>query len=201
MCGSQLTSTYGAAMAAISDRVQTAYTAADAALASDITTVSAQVGTNTANITTNATAIATLDGYAAAQYSVTLDVNNYATGFELINGGPGVSATIFTTDKFQIASPGVGGGAAVPIFTVASVNGVSKVAIRGDMYVDGTIAGSAIITGSLTATQIQANSITADRLVTGTITSASGKIGALSVNSLSIGDFAVVVPGAENPQR
>ena len=191
---SQLNSTNSAAMASITE-VQLAYTAADAAMATDITTLTATIGPPT--ITTHATAIATLDGFAAAQYSVTLDVNNYATGFELINGGPGVSATIFTTDKFQIASPGIGGGAAVPIFTVANVGGTPKVAIRGDMYVDGTIAGSAIITGSLTATQIAANSITADRLVTGTITSASGKIGALSVNSLSIGDFAVVIPGAE----
>ncbi len=82
-----------------------------------------------------------MDGYAAAQYSVTLDVNGYATGFELINGGPGVSATTFTTDKFQVAAPGVGGGAPVPIFTVANVNGVPKVAIRGDMLVDGTVCG------------------------------------------------------------
>jgi Putative phage tail protein len=225
---SQLNSTTGAAMAAISE-VQTAYTAADAAMASDITTLSTEVGTNTANITlnanaitttntafsnykvsndaavganaagvsTNATAIATLDGFAAAEYAVTLDVNKYAVGFNLINGGAGLSAAVFTFDKFQVAAPGVAGGAPVPIFTVANVGGSPKVAIRGDMYVDGTIAGSAIITGSLTATQIAANSITADRLVTGTITSASGKIGALSVNSLSISDFAVVIPGAE----
>ena len=152
---------------------------------------------NSAAITINASAIASIEGWGAAQYSVTLDVNNYATGFELINGGPGVSSTIFTTDKFLIAAPGVSGGAPVPIFTVANVNGSPKVAIRGDMYVDGTIAGSAIITGSLTATQIAANSITADRLVTGTITSDSGKIGALSVKSLSIGDSAVTVPVAE----
>ena len=68
------------------------------ALASDVETLTAQVksASNSAQITVNATAIATLDGFAASQYSVTLDVNNYATGFELINGGPGISATIFT---------------------------------------------------------------------------------------------------------
>jgi hypothetical protein len=193
---SQLNSRSDTAMAEI-DRVETVATSNDAAMATDIETLTATIGPDFSATETITAAVAVLDGYAAAQYSVTLDVNNYATGFELINGGPGISATIFTTDKFQIASPGVGGGAAVPIFTVANVGGSPKVAIRGDMYVDGTIAGSAIITGSLTATQIQANSITADRLVTGTITSASGKIGALSVNSLSIGDYAVVIPGAE----
>jgi hypothetical protein len=194
---SQLSSRSDAAFAEIS-RVETVATSGDSAMASDIETLTASVEDNAAQITINATAIATLDGFAASQYSVTLDVNNYATGFELINGGPGVSSTIFTTDKFQVAAPGTSGGAPVPIFTVANVSGTPKVAIRGDMYVDGTIAGSAIIAGSITATEIAANSITADRLVTGTITSDSGKIGALSVKSLSLGDFAVVVPVAES---
>jgi hypothetical protein len=193
---SQLSSRSDAAFAEIS-RVETVATSNDSAMASDIETLTATVDDNTANITINATAIATLDGFAASQYSVTLDVNNYATGFELINGGPGISSTIFTTDKFQVAAPGTAGGSPVPIFTVANVGGLPKVAIRGDMYVDGTIAGRAIVTGSITATQIAANTITADRLFTGTITSDSGKIGALSVKSLSLGDFAVVVPVAE----
>ena len=203
---SQLSSTSGAASAAIDD-LESVMTTNDTALASSITSLTATVGDNTANITTNATAIATLDGYAATQYSVTLDVNNYATGFNLINAGGGVSSTTFTTAKFQIAAPGVGGGAAVPIFTVASVGGVNKVALRGDMYVDGTIAGSAMVTGSLTATQIAAhtitatqiaaNTITANEIATGTITSASGVIGALSVQSLSIAGQAVIVPAVQ----
>jgi hypothetical protein len=203
---SQLSSRSDAAFAEIS-RVETVATSSDSAMASDIETLTAQVGDNSAQITINATAIATLDGFAASQYSVTLDVNNYATGFELINGGPGVSATIFTTDKFLVAAPGVGGGAPVPMFAVANVNGSPKVAIRGDLYADGTIAGVSMIAdtvtareiaaSTITATEIAANSITADRLVTGTITSDSGKIGALSVKSLSIGDQAVTIPVAE----
>ena len=183
---SQLSSTTGAAMAAITD-VQTAYTAADAAMASDIETVTASVGSNSAAITVNATAIATLDGFAAAQYAVTLNVNNYAVGFNLINGGVGLSSTTFVTDKFLIAAPGVSGGAPVPIFAVAPVGGVNKVAIRGDMLVD----------GSIFAVHIAANTIDASKLVTGTITSDSGKIGALSVKTLSIADAAVTVPVAQ----
>jgi hypothetical protein len=181
---------------------------ADTALATSIDTVEASVADNSAAITVNATAIATIEGWAAAQYSVTLDVNGYATGFELINGGPGVSSTIFTTEKFQVASPGVGGGAPVPIFTVANVDGTPKTAIRGDMYATGTIAGTKIVSASITATQIEAetidttrlkaNNIQADRLLAGTITSDSGKIGALSVKSLSIGDYAVTIPAAES---
>jgi hypothetical protein len=173
---SQLSSRSEAAFAEIT-HLETVATSADAALASSIDTLEATVGSNTAQITINASAIASIEGWGAAQYSVTLDVNGYATGFELINGGPGVSATTFITDKFLIAAPGVGGGAPVPIFAVANVNGMPKAALRGDMYADGTIY--------------------AQSMVAGTITSDSGVIGALSVKSLSIGDNAATVPSAE----
>jgi hypothetical protein len=162
--------------------LQTVRVSDQAAFASYQTSVTAQFNATNASVTTNASAIATLNGYAAAQYSVTLDVNGYATGFNLFNGGAGVSTFTVVVDKFQIASPGVGGGAAVPIFTVANVSAggppAPKIAIRGDMYADGTIY--------------------ADALVTGTITSDSGKIGALSVKSLSIAGNAVTVPNAQS---
>jgi Putative phage tail protein len=139
--------------------------------------VAASFNSTNASVTTNASAIATLNGYAAAQYSVTLDVNGYATGFNLFNGGAGISTFTVVVDKFQIAAPGVSGGAAVPIFTVANYLGAPKVGIRGDMYLDGTLAASAIVTGS--------------------ITSDSGAIGALSVKALSIGDAAITVPAVQ----
>ncbi|MET0721029.1 MAG: phage tail protein, partial [Tardiphaga sp.] len=183
---SQLTSRSEAAFAEIS-RVEFVATDPEGAVAQSIEAVDAKFGPDFSSVHTVSTAVATLDGFAASQYSVTLDVNGYATGYELINGGPGTSSTTFVTDKFLIASPGVSGGAPMPIFAVANVGGTPKVAIRGDMYADGTIGATKIVAGSITATQITANSITADRLVTGTITSDSGKIGALSVKSLSIG--------------
>jgi hypothetical protein len=159
-------------------QLQTVRLSDQVAFASYQTSVTAQFNATNASVTTNASAIATLNGYAAAQYSVTLDVNGYATGFNLFNGGAGISTATFVVDKFQIASPGVGGGAAVPIFTVANVAGSPKIAVRGDMYADGTIY--------------------ADALVSGTITSDSGKIGALSVKSLSIAGNAATVPNAQS---
>lgn len=180
---SELVATAGAANASVTI-LQEAMVDANTAFASYQVIVAAQFGSVNASVTTNSSAIATLNGYAAAQYSVTLDVNGFATGFTLFNGGAGVSTFTVVVDKFQIASPGVTGGAAVPIFTVANVSGSPKIAIRADMYVDGGITASAIAASTITATQI----------ATGTITSASGVIGALSVNSLSIGDNAVTVP-------
>lgn len=148
---SQLSSRSDAAFAEITN-VQTVLTAADAAMASDITTLNAEVAGNTASISTNATAIATLDGYVAASYSVTLDVNGYATGFELINGGGGTSAFNVVVDKFQLSAPSVGGGAPAAVFTVITHGGVGKIGIVGDIIQDGSITSlGTVTTGQLNA--------------------------------------------------
>lgn len=190
-------------------------------------TLSGLASTN-ASVTTNSTAIATLNGQAAARWSLTLDVNNYVTGLTLLNGGAGVSFACFIVDKFYVAFPGVGGGTAQQVFTVANVGGSPKVALRGDMIVDGSITtqhiaassiyGSQIVGNTISGGHIQANTIgtghiaanqivgghiaagqiDASKLVAQTITSYSGVIGNLSVETLSIGDNAITVPVADS---
>lgn len=181
-----------------------AITGLTGALASYETIVSASatyatltgLATTNSNVTTNATAIATLDGYAAARYSVTIDVNGYAVGFDFFNGGAGVSATIFTTAKFEIAAPGVSGGAAIPIFTVGMVNGVSKVGIRGDMYVDGDIISRMVAANQILATHIAATQINASHMAANSITAANAALDALAVKTLNIQGNAVTIPDA-----
>jgi hypothetical protein len=113
--------------------------------------VTATFGSVNSAINTQSTAIATLNGYAAARYSVTLDVNGYATGFSLFNGGTGVSTFTVVADKFQVAYPAAGYPAPIPILTVASVNGVPKIAFRADMIGDGSITTQHISTGTFSA--------------------------------------------------
>lgn len=190
------------------ETVRIVATDATTAFASLSTTVSAQLGNMAASVNVTANAVATLDGYAGAQYAVTLDVNGYAVGFNFVNGGGGISSFTITTAKFQIAAPGVTGGAAVPIFTVGNVAGSPKIGIRADMFIDGvltaqmiqanTITAAQIAAGTITATEIAATTITAAKIATGTITSASGVIGALSVQALSIGDNAATVPAVRS---
>jgi hypothetical protein len=151
---------------------------ADTALASSIDTVEASVGENSAAITVNATAIATINGWAAASYGVTLNVNGYATGFNLVNGGPGYGSTTFVTDNFLIAKPGATGGAPVPIFGVSTVNGVSKIAIRGDVVADGSISAIKMNVGQLSAMTADMGTLTA-----GLIQSPTGKF-TINLNSL-----------------
>lgn len=132
-------------------QVQTVAVNTQEALADFTTTVNATFGPSFSTVTTVSDAVATLNGYAAASYSVTLDVNNYAIGFALVNGGSGVSSFTVTADKFQIAAPGVTGGDPKPIFTVANVNGTPQIAISGDTYADGSINAISLNVGELTA--------------------------------------------------
>jgi len=151
--------------------VQTVAADTAAAFADYQVTVSATFGSINSTITTQSTAIATLNGYAAASYGVTLDVNGYAIGFGLINGGGGISSATFTVDKFKIAFPGVTGGAAVDVWTVANVNGSPKAALRGDMIVDGSITTQKMTVGNLSAITGNMGTLTA-----GVIQSPTGRM-------------------------
>lgn len=182
---SQLAARSDAAFAAI-DEVEIVAVDATTAIASLSASVTAQFGTTNANVATNASAIATFNGYAAAQYAITLDVNGYITGLNLFNGGGGISTATFIIDNFRIARPASGGaGAPITVFNVGAIAGVSKIGIKGDVLLDGTInAQNAVLSGSVTATLMHADSITA----------ANAAIAALAVKSLNIQGNAVTVP-------
>lgn len=158
------------------------------AFASFETTATATWGSTTAFVTNSASAIATLDGYAAASWGVTLNVDGYISGIELLNGGSGISSFTVVADKFQVQLPGYNGSAPLPVFTIGTLNGVAAIGLSGNVYLDGTMNARAIVAGT----------VDASRITTGTITSASGVIGALGVKSLSIADNAVTVPVAQS---
>ena len=149
----------------------TAITTLSNSFSSYQTTVSAQFGTVNAAVSTNSTAIATLNGYAAAQYGVTLNVNGYATGFNLINGGSGVSAFIVVSDKFQVQQPSINGGSPVPVFTVGTNASGAAIGFSGNFYLDGTITARMMNVGTLSAISGNIGTITA-----GVIQSANGKM-------------------------
>lgn len=166
---SQISATFETSSASITD-VKTVSAASDAALASDISTVTATLGDGFSEVSTVTEAVATLDGYAAS-VTVDVDVNGFVVGTKLINGGPGADEFVVTTDKFQVAAPGVSGGDALPIFTVANVNGVPQIAISADLYADGSINALAVNAGTLSALSADLGTIT-----TGLIETADGKM-------------------------
>lgn len=109
------------------------------ATATSITNLVAKVNDNSASIQTNETAIATLDGYVSASYGVTLDSNNYVTGFQVLNGGtPASSSFVVRADTFAVVAPG--STTAEPMFSVTDVSGVPTVSITGNIIYNGVAA-------------------------------------------------------------
>lgn len=173
----------GAAAASI-EEVRVVAVNASEAFASFSTTATATWGSLTAFVSESANAIATLDGYAAASWGFTLNVDNYVTGIQAINGGVGISAIVFVADKIKFQFPGYNGDAPQDIFAIGTINGAPAVGIRGNLNLDGTFNVKAIAAGSIDVIYLKANSIDSD----------AGVIRALGVKSLSIADNAVTVP-------
>lgn len=138
------------ALSASIDEVRTVAVSNEEAVAALETTVTAQFGEQAAQIATNQTAIADIFGSLAAQYTVTLDVNGYASGFKAFNDGT-TSAFTVSADIFKVAWPGQPGGDPVDVFQIANVDGEAKLAFRGDMFADGEITAKSLNVGELSS--------------------------------------------------
>ncbi|MEY9262052.1 hypothetical protein AB7M45_007801 [Bradyrhizobium elkanii] len=167
---SEMSARVGAAFAEIAI-VQTVAVDAQQAVADLETSVTAQFGDVNATISEQATAIATVEGYAAAAWSLTLNVNGYISGIQLVNGGSGTSAFTVVADKFQIQLPGYNGGAPTPVFTVGTIAGVASIGITANMYLDGTVTARMMNIGVLSAITANVGTLTA-----GIIQSSDGKV-------------------------
>ncbi len=154
------------ALAEIS-RVEQVAVTAEEAVAQLEETVGAEFGPVKAQVITNTNAIATIEGYAAAQWSVLTDVNGNVAGLVLFNEGASKTSFDVIADAFRVCWPGVTGGDPVPVYTVANVGGVAKLALRGDMLVDGTVLARMISAGQIQAVHIQAGSIDSPKIAVG----------------------------------
>jgi Putative phage tail protein len=157
------------ALSASIEEVRTVAVGTDVAFASFSTTVTASLGGLSASVANNSTAVAAINGQLAAQWTVSLDVNGYVSGLKFVNDGSLAGFTILA-DLFQIAKPGVAGGAPVSVFTLGTVGGISTLGLRANVMLDGSIIARMIAAGTITANEIAAGSITADRLLVNSLT-------------------------------
>lgn len=142
--------------------------AADAtsAVASDVLNLFAGFDGNNGEINVTAQAVADINSGLALSYGVDLDVNGYAIGFKLLNGGTGTGTTIFTTGTFAIVGTG-----ADPIQPFLVDTGTSTVVLDAD---------NILLNGSVKATKMdvaELSAITADLgdVTAGSLTSTNGK--------------------------
>ena len=102
----QLTAMIGDNSAKIAEEA-TARANGDRSTASMVSTLQSTVSGHTASIQTNAQAISSLEAGLAARYTLKTDINGYVSGYELYNGGEGMSSFVLAADKFLISRPGV----------------------------------------------------------------------------------------------
>ncbi len=180
--------TQAASASAQASTLASAHSYADGAVATLSAAVDASIGDTNASVAENSTAIAQLDGFAAAAWSVKLNANGYVAGVQLVNGGSGSSYFDISADVFRIAWPGVSGGSPSPVFQIANVNGVAKLAFRGDAYFDGVLTARMIQTGEVKSVAIESNAATYISYVAG----GSGSAGNTTVTLASL-TFPVAV--------
>lgn len=136
----------------------------EAAIAVLETTVTANYNEQSASITENATAIATVNGHLTASYGVTLDVNGYASGFYNYNTGIGGSVFGVHADYFYIAFPGQAGGEAKKVFTLGSIDGIAGLGFSGNMFIDGTVNANKLNVGTLSSITANIGRVIAGKL-------------------------------------
>lgn len=159
----QMSAQAGTLSASITN-VQTVAADATAAVASDVTNLFAGLDGNSGQINVTAQAVASLTEGIGLSYGVELDVNGYAVGFQLLNGGPGTGSTTFTTDYFQIVTPGQ--SPKKPFI----VSGGTVVLDADNILLNGSVKATKMDVAQLSAITANLGSVTA-----GTLSSPNGK--------------------------
>ncbi|MGJ4893785.1 host specificity factor TipJ family phage tail protein [Bradyrhizobium oligotrophicum] len=136
----------------------------DLAFASYQAEVSATFGPAFSSASTVSSAVAELDGYAAASWAVTVNVNGAISGIRLVNGSNSGSVLNFLADRVQISLPSVNGGVPYSLFTTGVVGATPSVVINGNLLANGTITAPMIQAGAVQAVHIQAGSISTTQL-------------------------------------
>ncbi|WP_127078339.1 phage tail tip fiber protein [Rhodomicrobium lacus] len=100
----------------------------------------------------------------SAMWGIAVDVNGHVLGAVQLSGENASSEFVVVADRFQVALPAADGGDAVPVFTIADVDGTPKLVLRGDMLADGTITARALNVATLSAIVANLGVVTAGRL-------------------------------------
>lgn len=171
------------------------------ALAELDTKLSAKISQNSADIETNATAIAKADGTLSSAYTVKTGITAggkyYAAGFAVgvdNSSGSVQSQFLVNADTFAILNSTASGGTVTSPFTVSG----GQVYMDSALIQDASISNAKIADASISNAKIQDGAITSAKIGDAAITNA--KIRDASVTNLKIGsnavDFYKILDGA-----
>jgi hypothetical protein len=142
------------------ENIQTAVANNYAATATQIQSVTTTLNGHTTTINQVAQSVNGLYG----QWGVTIDVNGYATGFNLMNNGY-YSAFNVRVDRFIVAYPGYAGQQP---FIIQNVNGVPTLSVAAAVIGDATITNAKITNAAVSTLKIGPNSVTVPAYTQGT---------------------------------
>ncbi len=152
---------------------QTAQVAADAhvavgELSDEVIAKIGPSGSITSAVSEHASSIAQIDGYAAGKWAIGITVDSLGrrsvAGIVLFTDSDDTSSFTINASQFFVTFPNASGGDPIPVFTIANVNGVAKVALRGDMFVDGDVVTRMIAAGAITTVTLDALSVNTSKL-------------------------------------
>ena len=118
--------------------------------AQSVQTLQATVNGHTASIKTSQDAVADINGKLAAKYTLITDTNGYVMGYELFNGGAGMSTFTIAADKFLISRPGVKDPKQLFVYDSSTGSLVLKnLVVDGATIKDATITSARIADASI----------------------------------------------------
>jgi hypothetical protein len=125
-----------------------------------------------------------IDGISA-RWGVAINQNGQVTGLVQLDGDATGSTFTVVASNFRIAQPNTTGGDPIPVYSLQTVDGETKLALRGDMYADGAIVARAIAAGSVTAVKIAAGAITAVKIAANAVTADKIAANAVTANKIA----------------
>lgn len=128
---------------ALVEQLSTITTDASGQIASLQTEVDAQG----VQITTNTSAISTVNGVLTGRYSLTINVNNKITGFSLLADNSGASSFDIVADRFNIWASGYSN---TPVFSVSTIGGVASLTINGNQLGDLSVLTNGVNNNAIT---------------------------------------------------
>lgn len=150
---------YLAGSSATIETIEQAVATGQQSVAQQISTVASQAQGNSAAIIELAESV---DGIAA-RWGVAVDLNGHVIGLVQLSGDISGSTFVVVADKFVISHPSASGTTITP-FVVGLVDGVSTVAINGNLIVDGSILARHLNVGTLSAISANIGTVTAGKL-------------------------------------
>jgi hypothetical protein len=142
----------------------------DTALASSVETVTTALNGNIAQTLLIQESVDGIEG----RIGLAINLNGEVVGLVQLDGTASGSNFTVLADNFYVGTTGTSGGDPVPIFAIRTVDGVSKIALRADVYADGDIIARHIAAGTITAAKMAVTDLSAIAANVGTIT--AGKL-------------------------